>query len=167
MRKSCWAQLRLNQSLLGFYAFSYFSKEERLGRNVSKYLKSAEEHLPRPWLIPLTKCVFPAESREELRWGFGGAIFNVAVSWSSERVVIASSTGTEVWLLRSHKWLFRILVGTEEYELCVAISEDAKLIVSGHRDGFVRRWNAPTDEPVGGPMYNHTERVNSVPIRGN
>ena len=167
MLKSCWGQLHLDQSLLGFYAFGYFSKEERRGSNVSEYLKSVEEHLASPWLCPLTKCVFLADSREQSRWGFNGYIRDIAVSWSSERVIIASTTGIEVWPLKSHKELFRIPIDTEECALCVAISEDAKLIVSGHQDGTARRWDANTGEPVGKPMYNHTERVNSVAIRGN
>ena len=170
MLKSCWAQLRLNQNFLGFYAFGYFSKEERRGRNVSEYLKSVEEHLPSPWLCPMTKCVFPADSREQSRWGFNGCIFDIAVSWSSERVAIASSTGIEVWPLWGHKGLFRIPIDTEESARCVAISGDAKLIVSGHFDGTVRRWDAHTGEPVGDPISNRMERVasvGSVAIRGN
>ena len=35
----CWAQL-FDQSLLLFYVFGYFSKEERRGENISEYLRS-------------------------------------------------------------------------------------------------------------------------------
>ena len=76
--------------------------------------------------------------------GFSGAISDIAVLWSSERVVIASTTAIEVWPLRRHKELFRIPIDTEESVFCVAISEDATLIVSGHNDGGVRRWDAHT-----------------------
>ena len=99
MLKRCWAQLRLNQSLLGFYAFGFFWKEERLGRNVSVYLKSVEEQTSSPRLCPMIKCVFRADNREQSRTGFAGDIYDMSVSWSSERVVMASSTGIEVWPL--------------------------------------------------------------------
>ena len=67
MLRSCWAQLRLDQNLLRFYAFGYFSKQERRGRNISEYLKSVEKHLPSPWLCPLIKCVRPEDNRETSR----------------------------------------------------------------------------------------------------
>ena len=49
----------------------------------------------------------------------------------------------------------------------MAISEDAKLIVSGHFDGSFRRWDAHTGETVGEPIYNRTNKVNSLAIRSN
>ena len=149
MLKSCWAQLRFYQSLLGFYAFDYFSKKERRGTIVSDYPKSMEEHLASPWLRPFTKCVFRADSREQSRWGFNETIFDIAVSWSTETAVIVSWTGIEVWLLWGHKGLFRIPMAIGEFAFCAAISEDAKLIVSGHEFGGVRRWDAHTSEAVG------------------
>ena len=166
MLKSCWAQVHLNQSLLGFYAFGCFSKEERRGMNVSEYLNSIEDHLPSPWICPMTKCVFSADSREQSRWAFGVAISNIAVSWFSERVVIANTTRIEAWALKSQKRLRRIPIDAVKWAKCVAISEDGKLIVSGHRDGSVRLWHAHTGEVVEEPMHNHTGPVLIVAIRG-
>ena len=47
------------------------------------------------------------------------------------------------------------------------LSEDAKIIVSGHDDGTVCRWNGNTGESIGNPMTGHTKRVHCVTIRGN
>ena len=91
MLRSCWAQLRLDQSLLGFCAFGYFSKEERRDRNTSEYLKSVEEHLPSPWLCPLTKCVGREDMREISRWNIGETVFHLAVPRTRDGVVMASS----------------------------------------------------------------------------
>ena len=79
MLKSCWGRLHLNQSLLGFSSFGYFSKEESRGRNVSEYLKSVDDHIASPWMCPMTKCVFPADSREQSRMGFVGGVLDIAV----------------------------------------------------------------------------------------
>ena len=49
----------------------------------------------------------------------------------------------------------------------MAISEDANLIVSGHFDGSIRRWDPHSGEPVGEPIYNRTNQVNSLAIRSN
>ena len=167
MLKSCWAQLRLNQSLLGFYAFVCLSKEERRGRNVSVYLKIIEEHTASPWVCQMTKCVFRANNREQSRWGIHGRINHIAVLWSSERFVIECSTGIEVWPLWRHTELFRIPIDADECAYCVAISEGARVIDSGHGDGSVRLWDAYTGEQVGEAMYNHAGEVNSVSIGGN
>ena len=59
---------------------------------------------------------------------------------------------------------WRITIDSEERMWFAAISEYAKLIVSGHWNGTTRLWEAHTDEPVGEPMYNHLEGVNSVAI---
>ena len=47
------------------------------------------------------------------------------------------------------------------------MSEDAKVIASGHDDGTVRRWNGNTGESMGKPMSGHTEELSCVAIRGN
>ena len=57
--------------------------------------------------------------------------------------------GIEVWPLWGHQGLFRIPIDTAERGLCVAVSEDANLVVSGHLDGTVRRWDVHTGEGVG------------------
>jgi WD40 repeat protein len=44
----------------------------------------------------------------------------------------------------------------------VAVSPDGKRIVSGHRDGSVRLWDATTCRPIGEPMTGHEDGVNSV-----
>ena len=44
----------------------------------------------------------------------------------------------------------------------VAVNPDAKRIVSGHRDGSVRLWDATTCRPIGEPMTGHEDGVNSV-----
>ena len=85
----------------------------------------------------------------------------------STSFTIASSTGIEVWPLRSCKGLWRIPIDIEERSRCVAISKDAKLIVSGHEDGTVRQWDGHAGEPIGQSMSNHTVVVTSVDIRGN
>ena len=58
-------------------------------------------------------------------------------------------------------------IDTTERGLCVAVLEDAKLIVSVHLDATVRRWDAHTGEVVGGSIYNHPESANSMAVRGN
>ena len=84
-----------------------------------------------------------------------------------ERVFIAFKTGIEVWPLWGYKRLFKIPIDGEECAWCVVdISEDGRLIVAGHEDGTVRRWDAHTGEPVGKAMYNLTGEVKSVSIRG-
>ena len=105
----------------------------------------------------MTKFVFPADIREQSCWGFNRCIFNISVPWSSERAAIVSSTDIEVWPLWCHKGLFRIPIDTEESARCVAISDDEKLIVSGHFDGTIRRWHTDTGEPVGELMSNHID----------
>ena len=84
-----------------------------------------------------------------------------------ERAVIACSTGIEVWPLWRHDWLLRIPIDTEELANCVAISEDAKLILSRYHDASVRRWDAHTGEAIRESMDNHMVRVKSVAVRGN
>ena len=49
----------------------------------------------------------------------------------------------------------------------VALSEDAKIIVPGHQDSTVRRWNGHTGESIGEPISGHTKAVLSVSIRTN
>ena len=51
--------------------------------------------------------------------------------------------------------------------LSVELSEDAKVIVSGHGDGTAHRWNGNTGENIGEHMSGHTKAVNCVGIRVN
>ena len=60
-------------------------------------------------------------------------------SSSSVRFFILFLTGIEVWPLWDHERLFKMPIGTAERGLCVAVSEAANLVVSGHLDGTVRR----------------------------
>ena len=161
--KRCWSVLSRDRSLFAFNVFGNLSKRERLSKNVSMYLNSVTEHFPSPWLYPMTKCVGPEDSREQSRWNIQWRIKNLSVSWSSDRVIIVSDSGIHVWSLTLQEELF--LIPTWAY--CASISEDGKLIVSGHEDGTVRRWNAISGEAVGMPMSGHTQPVCSVAIRGN
>ena len=88
MLKGYWTQVCLYQSLLGFYAFGYFWKEDRQDRNISEYLKSVEKHLPSPWLCPLTKYVGPEDSRESSRWNVGNIVWNLSVSWTETELLL-------------------------------------------------------------------------------
>ena len=49
----------------------------------------------------------------------------------------------------------------------VALSEDLKIIVSGHQDSTIRRWNLETGDPIEEPISDHLEEVFCVAIRGN
>ena len=49
----------------------------------------------------------------------------------------------------------------------VELSEDVKIIVSGHADATFRRWNVNTGESIGKPMSAHTKQVRCVAIRAN
>ena len=49
----------------------------------------------------------------------------------------------------------------------VALSEDAKIIVSGHYDCTLRRWNVSTGESIGEPISGHMIAVISLAIREN
>ena len=60
----CWQWLQSDQSLLAFYVFGNFPKQELQGRYVSEYLKSITERFRSPWLYPLAKCVVPDDTRE-------------------------------------------------------------------------------------------------------
>ena len=161
--KRCWNSLRRDRSLFAFNVFGHISKQERRGRNISQYLNSVTEHFPSPWLYPMTKCVGPEDSRELSRWNIRFHVNDLWVSLSSDRAAIASNSGIHVWSFARQEELFKI----QKSAYCVAMSEDGKLIVTGHGDEMVRRWNALSGEPVGGPMSGHTKRVDSVAIRGN
>ncbi len=45
----------------------------------------------------------------------------------------------------------------EDKVICVAICEKESMIVSGSRDGTVRRWNIETSAIIGEPMRGHRE----------
>ena len=167
MLRGCWARLRLNESLLGFFCFGYFSKEERRDRNISEYLKIVEKHLPSPWLCPLTKCIGPEDNRENSRWNIGSIVWSLAVSWARDRVVIASYKNIYIWSLSLQEELFEISIDGKAFVNSVALSVEAKILVSGHEDGTVRRWNAQSGELIGEPMSGHTKYVNSLAIRRN
>ena len=46
----------------------------------------------------------------------------------------------------------------------VALSKDAKIIVSGNEDGSVLRCNAQSSELIGEPISGHTKEVNCAAI---
>ena len=161
--KRCWYHLSSERSLFAFNIFGHLSERERRGKNYLQYLRSVTEYFPSPWLYPMKKCVGPEDSREQSQWNIGARISDLAVAWSSNRVVIASDSGIHVWSLTRQEELFKIA----EVARCVAISEDGKLIASGHRDGTVRRWNGVTGDAVGEPTSGHTKAVWSIAMRGN
>ena len=146
------------RKFVGFYVFGHLSKQEREELYVSEYLKSVTEHFPSPWLYPLTKCVGPEDNRESSRWNIGSELLGLAVSWSKGRVVVASSEGIHVWSLSRQEELSTISLDACPYVKCVALSEDAKIIVSGHYDGTVRRWNVQNGESIGKSMSRHREQ---------
>ena len=49
----------------------------------------------------------------------------------------------------------------------VALSEDTKIIVPGHQDGTVRRWNGHNGESIQEPISGHPKAVLSVAISRN
>ena len=165
--KRNWDWLRSDQSLFAFYVFGHLSKQERQERYISEYLKSVTEHFPSPWLCPLAKCVGPEDNRESSLWNIGAAVWDLGVSWAKDRVAVASYEGIDVWSLSRQEELFKISIDRKSLVRSVALSEDAKIIVSGHQDGTVRRWNVHTGESIGEPMSGHTKASNSVAIREN
>ena len=46
----------------------------------------------------------------------------------------------------------------------MAINSDRELIVSGHRDGTVRRWRVRTGEPVSEPLWGHYDCISGVAV---
>ena len=165
--KRSWHWLRRDQTLFAYEVFGYLSRQERQSKYVSEYLESVTKHFPSPWLRPMTKCIVPEDSREQSRWNIERNIFDLAVSWLSDRAVIASDSGIHLWSISLQEELFEIPTDTEECALSVSLSEDAKTIVSGHRNGTVRRWNAHTGESVGLPISVQLGSICCVAIRGN
>ena len=154
--KRCWDWLRSDQSLFVFYVFRHLSKQDRQERCVSEYLKSVTEHFPSPWLCPIAKFVGPENNRESLNWNIGREVIDLAASWSRDRVVVASYEGIHVWSLSRQEELFRISIVDKAFENSVALSQDAKTIMTGHWDGTLRRWNGYTDESIGEPITGLT-----------
>ena len=61
------------------------------------------------------------------------------MSWSRERVAIASLKGIHVWSLSRQEKLIRILIDDKAIVRSLEFSEYAEIIVSGHDDATVRR----------------------------
>ena len=114
------------------------------------YLKNARELFPIPWLCPLAKYVRPVDNRKSSRRNIRIVVINLAVSRSRDRVVIVSYQAIHVWSLSHQEELFRISIGQEAFVNCAALSEDTKIIVSGHRDSTFCRWNMSTGDPFKG-----------------
>ena len=97
--EGCWDGLRSEQSLFAFYIFGNLSKQELQQGIVSEYLNSVTEHFASRKLRPLAKCVGPDDNRESSRWGIGDRVLDLALSWSKDRVAIATLKGIHVWFL--------------------------------------------------------------------
>ena len=61
---------------------------------MQKCIRASEESIKAHSLTLAAQNVCCRNCREQSLWGFGGNIFDIAVSWSSKRVVIACSTDT-------------------------------------------------------------------------
>ena len=120
------------------YMFGHLSKQERQERYVSKYLKSPTVYFPSHWLCQLIKCLGTEDIREQSRRNVRAKISDLAVSWSRDRVVIASAIGICFWSLSRQIELLRVPIDVEDSVDCLAMSEDVKCIVSGHESGTVQ-----------------------------
>jgi WD40 repeat protein len=60
--------------------------------------------------------------------------------------------------------LMRFLMMKVDYAQAVAMGrvDDIDMVVTGHRDGALRRWDAMTGGRIGRPMTGHEEEVNSI-----
>ena len=94
-------------------------------------------------------------------------MIDLTLSWSRDTAVIASDEGMHVWSLSRQEELSRISTDFKAFVSSVALSEDAKITVSGHGVGTVRRWNGHTGEYIGDPMSGQSGEVLSVAIREN
>ena len=133
---------------MNFYASDvnnklHLSKQGRQELYVSDYLKSAREQFPSPWLCPLGKCIGPLDNRESSRWNTRIVVINLAATWSRDRAVIHRMKQSTF----GHSIVKKSFLGFQYVRR--HLSEDKEIIVLGHRDSTVRRWNVSTGESIG------------------
>jgi hypothetical protein len=84
-----------------------------------------------------------------------------ATELADYRRVLVEARPTEIWA-----WLRTIPSTIQESSpiTSLAVSDDGRLAVTGHRDGTVRRWNPSTGTQVGEPFTGHGSEVRAVAI---
>jgi len=91
-----------------------------------------------------------------------GAVTSVAVSSGGHRFIIGTDDGRFGYLTRTNPPLGSPLAGHTAAVTSDEVDSTGRRIVSGSRDGTVRRWNARTGQPVGEPRVGHSGGVTSV-----
>ncbi len=159
-----WSAALKDENLLMYYIGGSLSAKERKKRNTALYMNSMTRFLSRPFLAPRSKFLGLVDSRElsvliyerypnSLCMDFSRSTDKAVVCEGMQISVCSISTQKEVSSFRSRPALS-----------CIAIKANGSLVVAGHCDGTLMRWDAQSGEAIGIEIEAHNGWVKCIAI---
>lgn len=93
----------------------------------------------------------PGEEAKQTRaiGGFGGPVFQVVFHPDGKQLIACSADKSVRSIDATNGNVIKKLDGHKDWVYCIALSRDAKTIVSGSWDGEVRTWDLAEGKPIG------------------
>lgn len=116
--------------------FGHLFLQEREEKNMSRFFASIKNHSPKPFLIPVAKCMEPRDSRQITSRDMNQKVASIAVHWKSGKLAVALEHDIQLWNIDMHE-LLHCFQGHYYWVTSVAISTEGKVVVSGSEDETV------------------------------
>ena len=161
-----WSAISKEERFLSYYIGGSLSAEERKNKYTALYIDSMMRYLSRPFLVPRSK--FLGRQEVSLLTCLSKRNFMLMdFSRSTDIAVVGILNQISVWSVSAQEQLCSFSLRSlpeNSVLICLEVSANGRLIVSGHSDGTYRLWDADSGEQVGDEVQAHRDSLTCVVI---